>query len=505
MFLRSTDQADSFLSHVNDTLHARHRAMMDSLWKVLTAGNMEDVHRLEALEHEYEHTLQSPFWQQSMEEHSHKHALTASARRQLHVLQLDMDAVTGDTELRRRTAALWNDLNFRISTYRTELDGGHLTKSEVKLLLQTVQNQEKREKLWRAFMKLGQEVEAGLLELRALRNSWARQKGYANFIEWKYVNEEMDPSFIQNLMKSLRTALDSSHNQIKSQWDDLRAAKFGILPSDLRSWHYEDPFLQSASFSPFTERMELSDEIVRLRKWFEARQIPIDTLLDNAQLHPRSGKSEASFCLSIDRDQDVRIACNLTADIHGLTVLLHELGHGLYATSCDPQLPFLLRRPAHTFLSEGTAMLFERICRVDNREWKNERLIKLYGTLAAITFEEKWYANEDIPSNELWWDTIEDIQGVKRPDDWNHPYWAAFPYYTTLPGTYYSYLLGEIAASQFQQSLAAHYTDWTSVEALHELKDAIWKPGASMAWSQLLANSMFRSLDPQPMIDQFQI
>ena len=46
-----------------------------------------------------------------------------------------------------------------------------------------------------------------------------------------------------------------------------------------------------------------------------------------------------------------------------LGTMVHELGHAVYDLAIDPELPWLLREPAHTFTTEAIAMLHGRLVR----------------------------------------------------------------------------------------------------------------------------------------------
>jgi peptidyl-dipeptidase A len=80
-------------------------------------------------------------------------------------------------------------------------------------------------------------------------------------------------------------------------------------------------------------------------------------------------------------------------------------------------------------------------------------LVKLYWTMTLITFEKQLYEDPRQPLNRLWWDAVEEVQGISRPDEWDAPYWAAKSHLSTLPVYYPNYLLGEIAAYQMENKL----------------------------------------------------
>ncbi len=256
--------------------------------------------------------------------------------------------------------------------------------------------------------------------------------------------------------------------------------------------------------------------------WLEERGCPIREIVERMDMSARKGKSAANFCLSIDRRRDIRVSCRVGADLKGAAIVLHELGHAIYDKHCDPKLPFLLRRPAHPFLSEAAALLMERLLYIPgwrqmlgkeggvfvhsretvNREMKKQMLVKLFWTITLVRFEQKLYEDPDQPLNRLWWDLVEEYQGIARPDQWDAPYWSCKPHLTTLPASYYNYLLGELAASQFQQVLNERFGAWHTQPALEHLKETVFRHGASKTWAELITLCTGKPFTAACLIDQ---
>ncbi|GAH77922.1 unnamed protein product, partial [marine sediment metagenome] len=82
----------------------------------------------------------------------------------------------------------------------------------------------------------------------------------------------------------------------------------------------------------------------------------MESILANSDLYEREGKNPHAFCTDIDKEGDVRILCNLKNNEGWMETLLHELGHAVYDKYQAPQVPYLLRRPAHIFTTEAIAM-----------------------------------------------------------------------------------------------------------------------------------------------------
>ena len=64
------------------------------------------------------------------------------------------------------------------------------------------------------------------------------------------------------------------------------------------------------------------------------------------------------------------------------------------------------------------------------------------------------YADPEDPKlNEYWWDLVEEMQLLTRPEGRRAPDWAAKIHLTVAPVYYHNYQLGELIASQLGAAL----------------------------------------------------
>ena len=177
---------------------------------------------------------------------------------------------------------------------------------------------------------------------------------------------------------------------------------------------------------------------------------------------------------------DVRVLCNLVPDEYWMNTLLHELGHGVYDTYLDPELPWLLREPAHTLMTEAVAMIMGRLTKEEywlrnvagipagdlasvlphiDEYARLTMLIFVRWCLVMIYFERDLYANPDQDLNTLWWDYVEQFQMLTRPAIRDAPDWAAVIHVALAPVYYHNYLLGEMLASQMGAYVRANVNE----------------------------------------------
>lgn len=502
---------------VDQKLSEVYSRMMNTLWMVLTSGESKWVDQLEVCETEYQSLLTSSAtteWIGYLEKHSN-----SQARRQALILTNERLELSGDERLRSEMSTLWNELHYVISTHRTQIDGALLSEREVRTGLRTLMSEERRQEIWQRYMAIGEKVAPGLLQLVRMRNQVAKEKGFADFFEMKLFSQEVDWNEIADQITQLRGQLDRDYRVAKEKVDRDVLDRYCKLSSQIQPWHYTHPFI-AHGYTPESPMMwDISQLSDRLSVWLARAGIIIKHTLKSADWLGRSGKSQANCCLNIDRGNDIRVMGNVDSNHDGLRLYLHEIGHAVYESQIDRQLPFALRQPAHIFLSEAVALLFERlkeedvwlqkmgigsnVCNLARKVYRDQRLMRLYWTMTVVKFERELYRNPEGPLNEIWWREVEAGTGMTRPDNWNYPYWAAIAHLTTLPVYYYNYLFGEIASAQLRQSLDAQWGCWFGGESLAHIRDTIYRPGASRSWKELLEDCTGSNLSSDGIINDF--
>ena len=299
----------------------------------------------------------------------------------------------------------------------------------------------------------------------------------------------------------------------KEHTDRTRAERFGTTPEELRPWHYDDPFFQSA---PAEADLALDDwlaerDLVELtRETYRGIGLDVDPLLARSDLVPRDGKSQHAFCINIDRATDVRVLCNNVPGEYWAETMLHEFGHAVYDAGLDPSLPWSLRT-MHPLTTEGVAMLFGRL--ILDPEWLREvaglptaavadaapalarrRLVALLvfarWVLVMTNFERGLYADPDADHDARWWGLVERYQLLTRPEQRQAPDWAAKIHVALAPVYYQNYLLGELVASQLQSTLRRECGGIVGRPAAGALlRERMFAPGWSLRWDDLIARA----------------
>ena len=253
----------------------------------------------------------------------------------------------------------------------------------------------------------------------------------------------------------------------------------------------------------------------------------IRALLEESDLYPRDGKCEHAFCAHIDREGDVRVLANIVPGERWMATMLHEFGHAVYDRYISPDLPFLMRQPSHSLMTEAIALLMQRL--VQDGHWltkvagvseeeaagfegalkeraRREKLIFFGWCQVMCRFERDLYGNPDLDRSARWWELKERYQGLKKPEGRDAPDWAAKIHIGVAPVYYQNYLLGELVASQLEnwlRSISASGNLTGSRAVGRALVDRLFRSGAARPWPEALEHATGAPLEVAHFVRQY--
>src|SRR4029079_4065758 len=99
-------------------------------------------------------------------------------KRQIHVLYLMYLEKQVDPQLLKQMTAKANAVEQAFNVYRAKVDGKEMTDSEVRKVLKTSTDKDRRKAVWEASKGVGSVVEKDLKELVKLRNEAAKKLGF---------------------------------------------------------------------------------------------------------------------------------------------------------------------------------------------------------------------------------------------------------------------------------------------------------------------------------------
>jgi peptidyl-dipeptidase A len=434
-------------------------------------------------------------------------------RRQLDLLRNSMLTHQIPDALRARIVELESSVDMRFSRHRGVVGGVEVGDTEIKRILRRSDDPAERKEAWEASKTVGAEVAADVRELARLRNEAARGLGYRNWFALSLSTDELDEVKLAETLAEADRVTAEPFARWKGALDEKLAARFGCSVSELRPWHYADPFFQETPPDGAVDLDPLfadQDVVALARRTFEGLGLEVGGILGRSDLYPREGKNQHAFCIDIDRAGDVRILANTVETHECADTMLHELGHGVYDLGFRDDLPWLLRS-THLVATEGSALFSGALS--GRGEWLEAVLgasasdvaelgVKLDGARAAEllvftrwvlvmnAFEQALYADPEGDLDTTWWELVSRYQGITSPDSRHAPDWAAKIHIAVAPVYYHTYLYGAIVGLQLTASLES--ADGAIVDrpdAGRVLRDKLFAPGQSVRWDRLVEDA----------------
>ena len=497
-------------------------------WNAAISGNQEDYRKYGELELKirqiYSNTKDYTILKQYKTSGQIGNGLLS---RQLDVLINTYLANQTDVGLLKQIVDLSTKVEQAFTTFRGTIKGKKVTSNEIKNILKTSTDQKLRKAAWLASKQVGSIVSEDVIQLAKLRNQAAQKLGFNSYHTMRLATGEQDVNNVSQILDELYGLTNEPFKNLKSELDQILSGMYNIPVEKLMPWHYHDPFFQE---TPLV--YEDKDVKILAEDFFKGIDLPVESILEVSDLYEREGKNPHAFCTDIDREGDVRILCNLKNNESWMETLLHELGHGVYDKFLDPETPYLLRTPAHSFTTEAVAMFFGRLSR--NASWMQsmlklddeqrdeireistkyaqlKQLIFARWAMVMFNFEKAFYENPDQDLNALWWDLVEKYQFIQKPKKRNTPDWASKIHIVSYPCYYHNYLLGELLASQFHQHLITrilksndsgeNYINKPEVGKF--FKKNVFESGNRYTWNEMIKKATGEGLTPKYFVDEF--
>ena len=146
--------------------------------------------------------------------------------------------------LRARIVELESDVDARFSRYRGVLRGQEVDDNAIKRVLRESDDVDERREAWEASKMVGPEVADDVRELARLRNEAARSLGYRDWFALALAVDELDEDELWETLGACDRATAEPFGRWKDAVDAQLAKRFGCEVSELRPWHYADPFFQ---------------------------------------------------------------------------------------------------------------------------------------------------------------------------------------------------------------------------------------------------------------------
>ncbi|MBM3198330.1 MAG: M3 family oligoendopeptidase [Chlamydiae bacterium] len=417
------------------------------------------------------------------------------------------------------------DLSLLYTQFRAKLGDKVLSENDLRSLLRKKQDLPLRKKAWEASKQVGHKLAEPILTLVRLRNQAARSLGYSDFFQMQLALQEVEPASLFFLLEEVAALSQTAHDLVIQEIEEHQQKRFGVSVQELGPWLWQDPFaqedpLEGVSLDTYLEKV---DFCALSKQLFAQMGMDVTSILQASDLWEREKKNQHAFCINIDRQSDIRTLGNLTPTMKWLETLLHELGHAIYEQGFDQDLPWLLREPPHMISTEAMALLAGRkayqsevlhlilpnntpLIQLSEQSLRRRQLLFSRFVLVMTYFEQELYRNPEQDLSTLWWDLVHTYQKISPPQGRGKEYdWAAKYHIGLAPAYYYSYLLGELFASQIEDTL--HRSTGSALlfhqQAGAHLKEKLFAPGNRMSWSSLVEHVTGEPLGAKAWIRQF--
>ncbi len=505
-------------------------------WNANVAGTDENYQKKRDAENLLNETLASEFRFEQVKSIRAESIQDPLLRRQMELLYLRYLSKQVDPDLLRRMTDKANAIEHAFNLFRAKVGDQELKDSEVRDILKKSSDSQERQAAWEASKEVGRVLEQDLRELVQLRNESARKLGFENYHVMQLSLSEQSPQDVLKLFDQLEALTRAPFQLAKAEIDQRLAAQYRIPISDLRPWHYQDPFFQEA---PDVYGVDVDEVFAKVdipkvcETFYSGIGLPVTQVIAASDLFYKQDKSPHAFCTDINRDGDVRVLTNIVPNEYWMATTLHELGHSVYTSTTIPAtLPYLLRTDAHILATEGMAMMFERfagsaewlgamgvqvadpatyddVCR---RNRRNKLLIFSRWCQVMLRFEMGMYGDPSQDLNKLWWDLVEKYQLIRRPDGRSAPDYASKIHVVSAPAYYHNYMMGELFACQLHAAVAREVLKagdprqtvyYQNPGVGKFLQERVFNVGATKRWDELTREATGADLNAQAFAREF--
>ncbi len=487
-------------------------ALEKSCWDFYTNSTPENLKKYEEVQEEYSKLFRNEEFYEKFKTVD-KNPLSKHEQKQLKDLLKEFDEELNTGEELKALRQKENEIAKKFNSYIPQIDGKEVTKTEIFKILQTETNPEKRQKAYDAKIKGGDLIADDMVEFVRMRNSFAQNKGYKNYFEYKLKEDyDVDFDFLDKLIDETYSESNNKINEILSRKQNELKEFFGI--NSLENYHY-GLLLDTNPEKGVNEILEAQAQLVKrvekgVNKILEAQDIvsisksmyknmgyDIDEFEKEGKitldLFPRKGKNTHGFCFGVETGKDSRILANLTNNVTSLDTLNHELGHCVYDLGISLSLTYLDKRASSPAVTEAIAMMMGDIIKTENvlagiipaellEKFKATHIEDEAGfvakSLLIIDFERQFYANPEQNPKELWNNLTYKYLNRKTKAD-NE--WATIPHYLSHPAYYQNYFRANLMKVQIYNFLKSKLGNITeNPESSKYMDENIFKFGASV-------------------------
>jgi len=527
---------------LKDTLTAADAALAplrnqvnNTFWKVSIAGTDKSFKAYEQAQSKYRHALNNPtLFKELTQSLSAAGIQDLTLRRWASLIRMEMAPNMLEKKVINDLLKREMKLLTTLYGFRPKIRGKQVTSNTISHILRTSTDIDERREAWKASKEITKGVSDKMRELIRARNLAARACGFPDYYRMMLELQEVDEAKLFSQLGTFASRSEDSFRRMKARLDRLLADKWGIDAIDLEPWHYYDPYFQEVPpvFGADTDHFyQGRNTLDWVRSFYGGMSLSISKIQKKGDYFDRKNKAAGSFCINVDRGEDVRVALNLQENTLWAATALREFGQAAYELFLDKKLPHALRRPSQASTSLGVGLFFAR--QVRDIEWMMEMFnltgpqirelenplleekkmqMAIFGrwSLVMVHFERGLYRDPDQDQQQRWWDLVERFQLLRRPKGrTDMTDWVVEPHLISKPVYYHNYLLGEWQASQIHEKMVSDLdleepVVWAKNREVGKwLKDKIFRQGALWDFNEIIRNATGNSVRPDEFLNQY--
>lgn len=412
-----------------------------------------------------------------------------------------------------------------------------------------------RRAVWETSKEIGRPLRAGLLRLRELRNTVARELGFSDYFALQVADFGLTVPEMIALTDGILDQIKPLYAQLHT-WAKHELAKryqtdppAGKLPAHWlpNRWGQNWPSLVEGvdMDAPFKGKNKefITEQAERFYVSLGFPKLP-GSFWEKSDLYPveppsKRLKNSHASAWHIDLRDDVRSLMSIEPDSRWFGTAHHELGHIYYYMSYStPKVPYLLRAGANRAFHEaigdlisiaaGQRPYLKRVGLLSPAAEKADPVTFLLDTAldgsslvflpwaagVMTRFERDFYAG-DIPDdglNAAWWKLVGDYQGIAppgpRPEDLCDP--ATKTHINDDAAQYYDYALATVIKFQLHDHIARVILkqdptdcDYFGSKPVGAFLRSILELGATRDWNAVLREATGSGLSAQPLLNYF--
>lgn len=406
--------------------------------------------------------------------------------------------VSSRPEIRR----LVNEISDAIVKHRYEVQGYYLDLGDVRAVLRTELDRERRRAAWLSFAPLSRTLAGPTRELFHLRNKAARDEGHETYAHMQLAEQGLDLEQVRSILVELADASDPAFRRVMARG----AEKWGldrIEPWDIR-------FLLDGEVSLPIRHFPRSGIVPRMEEWGRDHVGPLADLGISIHLLdiPYNGLTVTVH------DRDIRVLQNPADGFNYYETAFHELGHALHNAFSNPG-SYILRREPSTF-NEGMAETLSYI--TSDPDWLAHMGLSpdevaaaagqsmgpwfayLRQRSALALFEYTAYSEPDRDLDAVLAEFESRLLGCSYDVTTR---WAAEPnaWFSRYPVYWQNYVLADVVASQIHSDLRRRFGSvWRNPDVVSYLREQYWAPGGAIPWQEKIRRSTGEPLNTRALV-----